>query len=279
MNTKEDQATPPAIPGWLIPENPTRFDYLHAIRAIASRSGADEIYHLADAAMQMGDAAQLTQCGTCDGSGDVHRPDGEYLGECGCKTAARPTPITTGARRRCLDAALPKWVVPVEVSEEIERQLAEKTEECAGWEQQFRQLANKAILDAPGGPLSERPTPITGYFTRGFSTDLSTDEVDDVLDYIETLERQLAARPTQDVKRMGDVTICRNGYVENIERRLAEARAQRDMLAKVLHRCDPGEDYEISEDAHEGKAFCELSVGDMRAIREALAAVKGGNHE
>ena len=39
----------------LLPDNPNQFDYLHAIRAIASRSGDKKIFDLADAAMQMGD--------------------------------------------------------------------------------------------------------------------------------------------------------------------------------------------------------------------------------
>lgn len=33
------------------------------------------------------------------------------------------TPRTTAARLRCLDPGLPKWVVPVEVAEELEREL------------------------------------------------------------------------------------------------------------------------------------------------------------
>lgn len=35
-------------------------------------------------------------------------------------------------------------------------------------------------------------------------------------------------RETPDVKRMGAVTIARNGYIEELERQLAEARQERD---------------------------------------------------
>lgn len=37
----------------LLPANPTQFDYLHAIRAVASRTGQNEILGLADRAMNM----------------------------------------------------------------------------------------------------------------------------------------------------------------------------------------------------------------------------------
>jgi hypothetical protein len=35
----------------LLPDNPTPFDYLHAIRAVASRAGLKEIFNLADRGM------------------------------------------------------------------------------------------------------------------------------------------------------------------------------------------------------------------------------------
>ena len=35
----------------LLPDNPTQFDYLHAIRALAARSGDKQIFDLADAGM------------------------------------------------------------------------------------------------------------------------------------------------------------------------------------------------------------------------------------
>lgn len=73
--------------------------------------------------------------------------------------AERPTPITNA--HSLTVNGINGWWVPEFVSKNLERQLAAKTEECVGWEQQFRELANKAILNAPGGPLSERPTPIT----------------------------------------------------------------------------------------------------------------------
>ncbi len=39
------------IRGNFLPENPTHFDYLHAIRAVASRAGLKQIFDLADAGM------------------------------------------------------------------------------------------------------------------------------------------------------------------------------------------------------------------------------------
>jgi hypothetical protein len=39
------------IPKNLLPENPTQFDYLHAIRALASRQSLKDIFDLADAGM------------------------------------------------------------------------------------------------------------------------------------------------------------------------------------------------------------------------------------
>ena len=51
---------------------------------------------------------------------------------------------------------------------------------------------------------------------------------------------------------------------KDLERRLTVAR-------EALKRCDPGEhDYPIPSDPYDGAAFCEISVGDIRAIREAL---------
>ena len=43
----------PKIPGTFLPENPTPFDYLHAIRAVASRCGNTQIFDLADAGMNL----------------------------------------------------------------------------------------------------------------------------------------------------------------------------------------------------------------------------------
>lgn len=43
----------PTIKQVFLPEHPTQFDYLHAIRALASRAGQTEILELADKAMNM----------------------------------------------------------------------------------------------------------------------------------------------------------------------------------------------------------------------------------
>lgn len=46
-------------------------------------------------------------------------------------------------------------------------------------------------------------------------------------------------------------------------------------LLEALERCDPGPEWEIPDRAHDGRVFCELSVGDMKAIRAAIAKAKG----
>ena len=47
-----------------------------------------------------------------------------------------------------------------------------------------------------------------------------------------------------------------------------------DLLA-ALERCDPGSEYVIEDHMHDGGIFCELSVGDIRAIRLAINKAKG----
>lgn len=88
------------------------------------------------------------------------------------------------------------------------------------------------IMVGTGGPPAARPTPITGYFARGFSTELSTDEVNDVLDHIDTLERQLAeARAELDHLKSHTVRIER--FFE-VERLLRDARAECEEQARLL---------------------------------------------
>jgi hypothetical protein len=41
------------VHGKFLPDNPTQFDYLHAIRAVASRIGKKQIFDLADEAMNL----------------------------------------------------------------------------------------------------------------------------------------------------------------------------------------------------------------------------------
>ena len=47
----------------LLPDNPTQFDYLHAIRAVASRSSNKEIFDLADAGMQTATSDKFEKAG------------------------------------------------------------------------------------------------------------------------------------------------------------------------------------------------------------------------
>lgn len=48
-----------------------------------------------------------------------------------------------------------------------------------------------------------------------------------------------------------------------------------DML-EALERIDPGPEWLTPEDAHQGDAICEITVGDLRAVRAAIAKAKGG---
>jgi hypothetical protein len=61
MNITDEQSgktkvTDPVVRGNFLPDNLTQFDYLHAIRAIASRIGNKQIFDLADAGMNLADA-------------------------------------------------------------------------------------------------------------------------------------------------------------------------------------------------------------------------------
>ncbi len=47
---------------------------------------------------------------------------------------------------------------------------------------------------------------------------------------------------------------------------------QRDRLAEALE-IDPYPDEPISDDLHGGNVYCEISVGEMRKIREALQSL------
>jgi hypothetical protein len=60
--------------GNFLPDNPTQFDYLHAIRAIASRIGNKQIFDLADAGMNLADAEA-----TCSSSSDTPETDAATL--------------------------------------------------------------------------------------------------------------------------------------------------------------------------------------------------------
>jgi hypothetical protein len=65
-----------------------------ALEATKQFAGADLAQQGASHAPLTGDAAELdacaamrAQCGHCGGTGDVHRGDGEYIGECWCKAS------------------------------------------------------------------------------------------------------------------------------------------------------------------------------------------------
>jgi len=63
--------------------------------------------------------------------------------------------------------------------------------------------------------------------------------------------------------------------VAQLERELAEERQQRDMLVEIIKSIDPMPDEPIDK-AWTGAAYCEISVKEMKAIREVIAEVEGG---
>ena len=68
----------------LLPTNPTAFDYFHAIRAVASRTGQKLIFDLADAGMNLDDPMKVPS----DGS-EMR----ELLGSCADETECDPLDI------------------------------------------------------------------------------------------------------------------------------------------------------------------------------------------
>ena len=70
-------------------------------------------------------------------------------------------------------------------------------------------------------------------------------------------------------------------FARDLERQIAERGAQLEVAKTAMERLDPYPDEEIGENVHDGAVYCEISVGDMRAIRQALARIdaKGGERE
>lgn len=56
IESTHPESTPDIVHGKFLPDNPNQFDYLHAIRAIASRTSNKQIFDLADAAMNPANA-------------------------------------------------------------------------------------------------------------------------------------------------------------------------------------------------------------------------------
>lgn len=86
-------------------------------------------------------------------------------------------------------------------------------------------------------------------------------------------------RPTPDVKPMGAVTICRNGYVEALERDLAAVSAQRDALALDAEKWEALHDemadaieFEIRRDNHGPLETHAEAIARVIAERDALKA-------
>lgn len=66
---------------------------------------------------------------------------------------------------------------------------------------------------------------------------------------------------------------CANAERLAIERaaEIARLQAVNAELVAALNRCDPGPEWTIPEYCADGAYFCEISVGDIKAIRQALA--------
>ncbi|CAE6949883.1 conserved protein of unknown function [Ectopseudomonas oleovorans] len=58
-----------------------------ALHSCAKASSAAEVGLIVDGVLAAARAPEWQRCQTCDGTGDVHRADGEYLGECHCSKA------------------------------------------------------------------------------------------------------------------------------------------------------------------------------------------------
>jgi len=124
MNITDEQSgktkvTDPVVRGNFLPENPTQFDYLHAIRAIASRIGNKPIFDLADAGMNLVDAEA-----TCSSSSDTPETNAATL---------RATDIEGGGE---FDA------VHVQVAKRLERERnaarPSHATACSAYEQAFK---------------------------------------------------------------------------------------------------------------------------------------------
>jgi hypothetical protein len=66
--------------------------------------------------------------------------------------------------------------------------------------------------------------------------------------------------------------IAVSNKVVELNNQLATVTAQRDRLAEALE-IDPYPDEPISDDLHGGNVYCEISVGEIRKIREALQSL------
>ena len=64
-------------------------------------------------------------------------------------------------------------------------------------------------------------------------------------------------------------------FARKLERELTKVTAQRDGLADIMRAIDPMPNEPLDSSSWQGAAYCEISIGEMRAIREALATVKG----
>lgn len=61
---------------------------------------------------------------------------------------------------------------------------------------------------------------------------------------------------------------------ENLQRVARRLERDRAALMEAVANLDPYPEEAIGEKVHNGAVYCEISVGDMRAIRAALAAAR-----
>jgi hypothetical protein len=87
----------------------------------------------------------------------------------------------------------------------------------------------------------------------------------------EDMERELTYVTEQRDEALSDLAFSRDLYRLQTKT-LDDVREQWDRLAEAL-KIDPYPDEPISDDLHGGNVYCEISVGEMRKIREALQSL------
>ena len=91
----------------------------------------------------------------------------------------------------------------------------------------------------------------------------------------ETIETDTAWR---DVAKTSDGRYLSNVHMREYAfamlKHSLKMELQRNELMKILEKIDPGPEWQIDDSIHDGNAFCEISVGDMRKIRSTLANFK-----
>lgn len=115
-------------------------------------------------------------------------------------------------------------------------------------------------------------TAVMGSFPDGST---QTESVVDS-DFARQLETELASVQLELGATKGELAAA-NASKDAISKRaeairceLVESTKREAQLREALERCDPGLDYQ-DKDWHDGHVACEISWGDLRAIRKAIA--------